>query len=521
MPLRTASVLTCALGIGALLLCVAAARAEDEGLFDQKDVAAARDLPAQDGVQPQARGPVHEAFATPATGAPQPGPVVSKQPPAMIEEMPPETRPAGDNVQWYPGYWGWDEDTSDFLWVSGIWRTPPPGRQWVPGTWSPVSAGYQWSAGFWKPVEADDLHLVPEPPAPLAEAAPPAPDDNSVLLPGGWVYRESRYVWRPCCWVPYRAGWVWVPGYYVCTPCGYVYVEGYWDYVLCDRGLLFAPVCIDYRVIRRGWYYTPCYVVHDTCLLGALFVRGGGYVFGDYYDSIHAGRGYVFWLDVRIGRRCIDPLFAYYAHHYRRTAWEHDLRTLTSARFRGEAPRPPRTLADQQRLTVNLKDTVVLAPVTKVNKKVMPLVTLEKSRVLEIHESAAVYHEASKQRASAEGKLFAAGTTAKKPGDAAVSLKLDLPKGPVVNTLPNGKTPPPLPVVVKKDEKSVGGKDVKGTPTKPVEIKPVTPPSGKTDKDKVPPPVKKDPPTKSDKGKGSAPLKKAEVVNSGKTQTAK
>ena len=49
----------------------------------------------------------------------------------------------------------------------------------------------------------------------------------------------------------------------------------YWDYVLCDRGLLFAPVCIDLRYVRRGWHYTPCYVVHDTWLLGALFVRDG------------------------------------------------------------------------------------------------------------------------------------------------------------------------------------------------------------------------------------------------------
>ncbi len=56
-----------------------------------------------------AKGPVHEAFATTAE-APAETPTVKKQPPEPIEELPPDQKPEGDNVQWIPGYWSWDEE---------------------------------------------------------------------------------------------------------------------------------------------------------------------------------------------------------------------------------------------------------------------------------------------------------------------------------------------------------------------------------------------------------------------------
>src|SRR5262249_51053678 len=55
------------------------------------------------GVEVMTRGPVHEAFASPAV-EPKPTPVVPKKPPAAIEEMPPEERPEGE-VVWIKGYW--------------------------------------------------------------------------------------------------------------------------------------------------------------------------------------------------------------------------------------------------------------------------------------------------------------------------------------------------------------------------------------------------------------------------------
>ena len=93
--------------------------------------AAPGDVPK--GVEVQARGPVHEAFATPLTEA-KPTPTVGKKPPMPIEEMPPDERPEGD-VVWIGGYYAWDDDRADFLWVSGCWRIKPENKEWVPGYW--------------------------------------------------------------------------------------------------------------------------------------------------------------------------------------------------------------------------------------------------------------------------------------------------------------------------------------------------------------------------------------------------
>ena len=49
-------------------------------------------------------------------------PAAPAEPPEPIEELPPEYRPDGDNVRWIPGYWAWDDERQDFLWISGLWR---------------------------------------------------------------------------------------------------------------------------------------------------------------------------------------------------------------------------------------------------------------------------------------------------------------------------------------------------------------------------------------------------------------
>src|SRR3954452_18418812 len=106
---------------------------------------AADDVEARPGV------PVHEAYAEPSERAPKPTPVIPKEPPKPIEELPPDQKPEGDNVQWVPGYWQWDEDRADFLWVSGFWRNAPPGRAWVPGSWRKAAEGWQWTRGVCAP----------------------------------------------------------------------------------------------------------------------------------------------------------------------------------------------------------------------------------------------------------------------------------------------------------------------------------------------------------------------------------
>src|ERR1700730_15085078 len=75
----------------------------------------------ENGGQPEvtvrAHGPVHEAFAEPGSARPPPSPIVPKRPPEPIPEVPPDEKPDGANVQWIPGYWAWDDDSADFLWV--------------------------------------------------------------------------------------------------------------------------------------------------------------------------------------------------------------------------------------------------------------------------------------------------------------------------------------------------------------------------------------------------------------------
>src|ERR1051326_3152362 len=97
-----------------------------------------------EAVQVLAQGPVHEAYAQPVNTQADAATIVTKPPPDAIEELPPDQRPEGDRVQWIPGYWAWDADQGDYLWVSGSWRMPPPGRRWLPGHWQEVDTGWGW-----------------------------------------------------------------------------------------------------------------------------------------------------------------------------------------------------------------------------------------------------------------------------------------------------------------------------------------------------------------------------------------
>ena len=234
-----------------------------------------------DDVEVLARGPVHEAFASSAEVPTGGGAVVEKRPPDPVEELPPDQKPEGDNVQWIPGYWHMDEERKDFIWISGFWRAAPPGRVWVPGGWQEVRGGFQWVHGFWNVAAKDtrqaEFEYLPPPPVSL-ETGPTllSPGDDYFYTPGSWVYRTNRYVWRPGFYVPHRRDWMWVPDQYRWSPCGYVFVPGYWDVPLEQRGVLFAPVYFRQPVFARPRFvYTPVYAVPAPCLHTSLFVRTG------------------------------------------------------------------------------------------------------------------------------------------------------------------------------------------------------------------------------------------------------
>ena len=324
------------------------------------------------------RGPVHEAFAETVTFDPEPGIVVPKAPPAAIEELPPEQRPEGANVAWIPGYWAWDDERNDFLWVSGIWRDLPPGRQWVPGYWGQSAKGFQWTSGYWADAKASEVEYLPEPPA-TVEAGPniAAPSPDQTWLPGCWVWQQGRYLWRPGFWAAVQPDWDWVPAHYVWAPRGYVYVDGYWDYSVGRRGVLFAPVYFNAGVYaRRGFSYSPAMVIDPAVFASHLFLRPQyqHYYFGDYYAANYAAAGFYPWFSYNSSRFGYDPIYAHqrWQHRQDRT-WEQTVQADFQNRRDHENARPPRTWAAQQALmtssaTSGEKRFVIAAPLDQLTK---------------------------------------------------------------------------------------------------------------------------------------------------------
>ena len=110
----------------------------------------------EDGIEVQTRGPMHEAFAQPSDVKPEAGPIVHNEPPPAINEMPPDQKPEADNAQWIPGYWSWDPERKDYLWVGGVYRVPPSNREFVPGYWSNTADGWRLQVqGFWSNPQQD------------------------------------------------------------------------------------------------------------------------------------------------------------------------------------------------------------------------------------------------------------------------------------------------------------------------------------------------------------------------------
>src|SRR5262245_52107742 len=258
------------------------------------EVAVSAELPAVPrGVEVLTRGPIHEAYAS-LTADPVPTKPVAKAPPRPLEEMPPDEQPEG-NVVWIGGYWAYDDDRSDFLWVSGTWRTPPPGKRWIAGYWRDQGDQWQWVPGFWAAAEreeaAQQITYLPSPPAPPEVAAPgDPPTADSFYVPGNWVWADAGYRWRAGYWARGQPGYVWLSSHYRWTPSGYSYVAGYWDLALSRRGVLFAPIIVDPLRVETRFVYTPAFVVRDTVVVDALFVRPATchYYFGDYYGVTYS-----------------------------------------------------------------------------------------------------------------------------------------------------------------------------------------------------------------------------------------
>jgi hypothetical protein len=336
--------------ITVLLLLALTGIVGSRGIAGTDDAPPPKGKPANppEGVEILTRGPVHEAYAQPLVEQVKNPPIVPQKPPEPINEEIPEQKLDGENVEWIPGYWAWDDEPKKYIWVTGLWRVPPPDRQWVPGYWAEAEGGWQRCPGYWMTLadtEDREVTFLPEPPAPPEEKPGPAPNPDSVYVPGNWTYVNNNYTWQPGNWVANTAGWIFNAPSYSWTPRGYTFVNGYWDYPLGRRGLLFAPVAVRPNYVTRVNYVPRHVIPHDT-ILDAFFVRPGWrqYVFGDYFDPRYRNH-FVPWFNYRVNPFVRDSLYSFnHWLHRKDERWEHDLRDRFDKRLRGELPRPPRTL---------------------------------------------------------------------------------------------------------------------------------------------------------------------------------
>jgi hypothetical protein len=302
-------------------------------------------VPEED-IQVLDSGPIHEAFAEAIAFDPEPGMVAPKAPPALIEEIPPEKKPEGD-VQWIPGYWAWDDGRNEYIWVSGIWRVPPPNRQWVPGYWTPTGQEYQWISGYWASVKVKETEYLPEPPESV-EVGPSsnAPSPDYTWIPGCWIWQYGRYVWQPGYWAVVQPDWVWVPAHYIWTPRGYIFVGGYWDYTVIHRGVLFAPVFFPPRVyFGLSFSFSPGFVIDLNVFDDALFIRPRyhHYYYGNYYAPRYYKTGIYPWFSLHARRVVYDPIYAHQRWRHRHDhKWENHLQTRFRERREFEGFQSPK-----------------------------------------------------------------------------------------------------------------------------------------------------------------------------------
>lgn len=156
-----------------------------------------------------------------------------KPPPAAIAERP-GTGPAKPGARWVGGYWAWDKVRADFVWVTGLWHVPPPGKFWVEGYWRRDRQGWYRVPGFWS-ARVDEERPIDwkkdGPPNPPDEDVPPAPGPNHFYVAG--VYTPDPdgkgLVWKAGYWYKAQPGWEWLPTRWIRRSSGWVFREGSWQ----------------------------------------------------------------------------------------------------------------------------------------------------------------------------------------------------------------------------------------------------------------------------------------------------
>ncbi|MEI6169345.1 MAG: YXWGXW repeat-containing protein, partial [bacterium] len=450
---------------------------------DTVAVATAPDADAQ-GVQVLTRGPVHEAFAGIVIFNPEPGIVVPKAPPEAIEEVPPGERPEGNNVTWIPGYWAWDEERTDFVWVSGTWRALPPGRQWMAGYWGETTKGFQWTSGYWADATTRETTYLAAPPATVEDGPNvAAPSADYRWTPGNWIWSEDRYAWGPGHWARGRADWDWSPSHYVWTPRGYIFVDGYWDYPVNRRGSLFAPVYFNSGVYSQsGYSYSPAIAIDLAVFAEALFLRPhyNHYYFGDYYDNSYQQNGYYSAYAYQSSSLGYDPIYSQQRWQHRQDkGWDSRMAASYQYRQANVSARPPRTWSAQQAIssTSSFKQgsMLVATPLTQMASRknsgvrYQPVTKVEQQALSQRSQQVGV---ASTQRRTQEAK--GTSTAALKPGELMAPSKVEHARSPIVAKAPSQLGKGNAPPAAQRPAKAAAA----GTPTPRQPIPGATNPAG-------------------------------------------
>jgi len=158
-----------------------------------------------------------KAFPDDATRC-RPGRVSMSIPPPPRAEVRPKA-PPGDDLAWVPGYWSFDDELADFVWISGTYVVRP--KRPVVVAAAPVASPPVASPPVASPPVASPPVVV-EPARELdaAIAAAPAPKVEAVAPPPPAVAAQPNAVWVAGHWVLVGRTWRWTPGAWINGPVG-------------------------------------------------------------------------------------------------------------------------------------------------------------------------------------------------------------------------------------------------------------------------------------------------------------
>jgi hypothetical protein len=150
-------------------------------------------------VRPLMEGPLHEAFLSPRKD--QVPDHVDKAPPPPLSERP-GIDPPSVTAEWIEGYWEWDAKKQDFVWVTGTWRVPPPGRFWVNGYWKRDAQGWYRVSGFWSERKTDRIDYRKNgPPEERPDEEPGEPPTaDCFYIPGQYYPDGDGVAWKKGFW---------------------------------------------------------------------------------------------------------------------------------------------------------------------------------------------------------------------------------------------------------------------------------------------------------------------------------